>query len=105
MRRQPELRTVSYCAHQAARGNPHIGRATVFVSWGLVSSFDSLLDALKAYMAEHDLDPLTTFFWVCDTCIRQLEGKDVDVPRLGEMVGRCEYTLLFVDVWDRMVAR
>ena len=27
---------------------------------------------LEAYVAEHDLDPDNTFFWICDFSIRQV---------------------------------
>ena len=85
-------------------GNPNIGRATVFVSWGLTSTVGSLITALEAHMTENDLDA-STYFWVCTTSIRQLEGKDSDVKRLGEMVEMCESTVIYIDVWDRMVKR
>jgi len=64
----------------------------VFISWGLVSTLVSLLDALERCAADGRLDP-EAFIWVCDSSIRQHErlpsqkaAKMRDVGRLGEMV-------------------
>jgi hypothetical protein len=105
-RQRPEYAACSVCAHEAARGNPNVGPATVFISWGLVSTFASLIGALKKRVEEGLLEP-TACLWVCDTCIRQHEGeaKQRDVGRLDEMVRLCRSTLLFNDVWDRTVKR
>ena len=105
-RQRPEYASCSVCAHEAARGNPNVGPATVFISWGLVSTFASLIGALKKRVEEGLLEP-TACLWVCDTCIRQHEGeaKQRDVGRLDEMVRVCQSTLLFNDVWDRTVKR
>ena len=105
-RQRPEYAECSVCAHEAARGNPNVGPATVFISWGLVSTFASLIGALKKRVEEGLLEP-TACLWVCDTCIRQHEGeaKQRDVGRLDEMVRLCRSTLLFNDVWDRTVKR
>ena len=105
-RQRPEYASCSVCAHEAARGNPNVGPATVFISWGLVSTFASLIGALKKRVEVGLLEP-TACLWVCDTCIRQHEGeaKQRDVGRLDEMVRLCRSTLLFNDVWDRTVKR
>ena len=105
-RDQPEYAEASICACEKALGNPNVGPATVFISWGLISTFVSLVDALERCVAEGLLDP-GAFVWVCDTCIRQHEGegKQRDVGRLDDMVRQCESTLLFNDVWDRTVKR
>ena len=110
-RDQPEYAKASICKCAKAHGNPNVGPATVFLSWGLVSTFVSLVDALEQCVAEGLLDP-GAFIWVCDTCIRQHEqdadqkaAKKRDVDRLDDMVRQCESTLLFNDVWDRTVKR
>lgn len=103
MRRQPELKEASYCAYQAARGNAgEIDLSTMFVSWSLASTLPSLVHTLEAYVTEQGIDPATKF-WVCDQSIRQSEGKDADVPRLGKVVAANKTTLVFIDVWDKMV--
>ena len=96
----------SVCKIAAARGDPNVGPATVFVSWGLISTLASLEEALETRVADGLLKP-TDYLWVCDTCIRQHEGegKQRDVARLDDMVRQCESTLLFNDVWDRTVKR
>ena len=49
------------------------GVATVFVSWSLATSLDSLLEALESYVAaDDDLLLESTRFWVCDFVIRQV---------------------------------
>ena len=103
---QPELAKCSVCKHAAACGDPNVGPATVFLSWGLVSTFASLEAALERRV-DDGLLKSTDYIWVCDTCIRQHEGegKQRDVARLGEMVAQCKGTLLLNDVWDRMSKR
>ena len=61
------------CERLKAAGSPHVGEATVFVSWFLGTSIATLLDALGQFLKQHGLDPSTTFFWVCDYVIRQTD--------------------------------
>ena len=93
MRQQAELETMSYCKYQAEQGNSNIGPSTIFVSWSLLSTMPGLVEALEAFVVEYGLDA-DTKIWVCDFCIRQSEGKDVDVPLLGEMVAACDRTVV-----------
>ena len=46
------------------------------VSWGLASTLRDLIERLEQYVDEKGLDADTTFFWVCDMCIRQSGGKE-----------------------------
>ena len=73
------------------------GAATVFVSWALVSTPRDLLNALEAYECKKGLDPASTFYWVCNFCIRQLDGKEEDVPRLGERVAACPRFVMLLE--------
>lgn len=100
------MRHCSICKRLLATGSPNIGPATVFISWGLKSKFYDLIIELKARVAAGVLGS-DAFVWVCTTSIRQHdgEGKQRDVRQLGAMVERCDETLLFNDVWDRMVTR
>ena len=41
-----------------------VGTATIFVSWWLGSSVESLLEALKEFCESYNLDP-STKFWIC----------------------------------------
>ena len=74
------------------------------MSWVLNSTLAELYTTLARYIDQHhELDPATTFFWICNFCIRQLgPGKMVDVLRLGEMVAHCGSTVMFLEPWDRM---
>ena len=104
MRQHPDLKSQSYCTYQAGRGNPNAKKATHFVSWGLSSLMFALLAGLETWLEESGLDPVTTYFWICDFCIRQLEGKMEGVRRLGAVVQRMEMTVMFLEPWDKMVA-
>ena len=66
------------CEGCSTPGSPHVGVATVFISWFLGTSIATLLDALGQFLKQHGLDPSTTFFWVCDYVIRQTDvGADL----------------------------
>ena len=65
---------------------------------------NALLAGLETWLEESGLDPVTTYFWICDFCIRQLEGKMEDVRRLGAVVQCMEMTVMFLEPWDKMVA-
>ena len=73
-RQDPDLKTQSHCAFQASQGNPGIGPATIFVSWGLASTLFGILQRLEEYVEEKGLDADKTFFWICDFSIRQAPG-------------------------------
>ena len=102
MRQWKGLQAQSYCASRAKQGDQNFGPATVFVSWALVSTPRELLNALEEYERKKGLDPATTFYWVCNFCIRQLDGKEEDVPRLGEMVAACPRFVMLLEPWDEM---
>ena len=77
-----------------------VGPARYFVSWFLGQKLDELFEALEAFMAREQLEPATTFFWVCDYVIRQ-GGVDQTVPALFTHVIRdIGRTLVFADPWD-----
>ena len=73
-RQDPDLKTQSHCAFQASQGNPGIGPATIFVSWGLASTLFGILQRLEEYVEEKGLDADKTFFWICDFSVRQTPG-------------------------------
>ena len=41
-------------------------------------------------------DAATTYFWICDFCIRQNNAKE-DVGRLGEMVTSIGRTVMYLE--------
>ena len=63
----------SFCSKLMREQSPHVGNATVFVSWALTSEVDSLLLVLETYLQESGLDPDTTFFWVGRRLIRKAQ--------------------------------
>ena len=91
------------CERLQAAGSPHVGEATVFVSWFLGTSIATLLDALGQFLKQHDLDPSTTFFWVCDYVIRQTD-VGADLKYLGDCVAAIGHTALLLEPWDKPTA-
>ena len=63
----------------------------------------ALLEGLEMWLEESGLDALTTFFWICGFCNRQLEGEMEDAHRLGAVVQSMAMTVMFLEPWDRMV--
>ena len=92
------------CERMQAAGSPHVGEATVFVSWFLGTPIETLLDALSQFVAQDDLDPDTTFFWVCDYVIRQTDVK-TDLAHLSDCVAAIGHTVLLLEPWDKPTAR
>ena len=60
------------CMHLLDQGSPNVGPATHFVSWALLQKVPDLTAALEQYVEEQELDPASTFFWICDFSIRQV---------------------------------
>jgi tetratricopeptide (TPR) repeat protein len=104
----------SWCEELQRRGSPHVGRATVFVSWALGQRMSDLLDAMERWLSDsanreedhlphswgRGRDPANTFFWICDFCIRQTGPETkADVAKLPEIVSATQHTLLFLDPW------
>ena len=66
---------LAVCERLQKRGSPHVGEATVFVSWFLDTPIATLLDALANFVKQQGLREEDTFFWVCDYVIRQTDVK------------------------------
>jgi hypothetical protein len=75
---QPEGDGLAVCERLQNQKSPHVGKATVFVSWFLATAIETLLDALANYLEQKGLREEDTFFWVCDYVIRQTDvGPDL----------------------------
>jgi hypothetical protein len=66
---------LAVCERLQKQGSPHVGQATVFVSWFLATPIATLLDALANFLKQQGLREEDTFFWVCDYVIRQTDVK------------------------------
>jgi hypothetical protein len=95
---QPEGDGLAVCERLQNQGSPHVGKATVFVSWFLATSIKTLLDALANYLEQQGLRKEDTFFWVCDYVIRQTDVK-TDLKLLGECVSAVGHTVLLMEPW------
>ena len=76
---------LAVCERLQKRGSPHVGKATVFVSWFLDTPIDTLLDALANFLKQKGLREEDTFFWVCDYVIRQT-NVGPDLAYIGDCV-------------------
>ena len=90
---------MAVCERLKKQGSPHVGEATVFVSWFLATRIETLLDALANFLKEKGLREEDTFFWVCDYVIRQTDVK-TDLAYLGECVSAVGHTVLLMEPWD-----
>eukprot|EP00964_Phaeocystis_antarctica_P045204 scaffold26009_cov42-Phaeocystis_antarctica.AAC.1 len=54
---------LTVCQRLQAQGSPHVGEATVFVSWFLDTPLATLLDALAHFLQQKGLREEDTFFW------------------------------------------
>ena len=69
---------LTVCERLQSQKSPHVGEATVFVSWFLETKIATLLDALGHFLEQKGLPEADTFFWVCDNVIRQTKvGPDL----------------------------
>ena len=97
-----EVDGLAMCERLQKQGSPHVGEATVFVSWFLKTPLTTLVDALREFLRQKQL-PLDTKFWVCDFVIRQatrqLTAEDNDVKRLGDCVRAVGHTVLLLEPW------
>ena len=89
---------LAVCERLKKQGSPHVGEATVFVSWFLATTIETLLDALANFLEEKGLREEDTFFWVCDYVIRQTDVK-TDLAYLGECVSAVGHTVLLMEPW------
>ena len=90
---------LTVCERLQAQGSPHVGQATVFVSWFLDTPIATLLDALANFLKEKGLSEEDTFFWVCDYVIRQTDVK-TDLAYLGDCVSAIGHTVLLLEPWN-----
>jgi tetratricopeptide (TPR) repeat protein len=95
---QPEGDGLAVCERLQEQGSPHVGKATVFVSWFLATTIKTLLDALANYLEQKGLREEDTFFWVCDYVIRQTDVGP-DLALLGECVSAVGHTVLLMEPW------
>ena len=95
---QPDGDGLAVCERLRQQGSPHVGEATVFVSWFLATPIETLLDALANFLKEKGLREEDTFFWVCDYVIRQT-NVDPDLALLGECVSAVGHTVLLMEPW------
>ena len=90
---------LAVCERLQKRGSPHVGEATVFVSWFLDTPIETLLDALGHFLEQKGLREEDTFFWVCDYVIRQTDVK-TDLTYLGDCVSALGRTVLLMEPWS-----
>ena len=93
-----EKDNLAVCERLLQEKSPHVGEATVFVSWYLNTPITTLLDALANFLEQQGLREEDTYFWVCDYVIRQTDVK-TDLARLGECVSAVGHTVLLVEPW------
>ena len=86
-----KMHKLAVCERLQKEGSPHVGEATVFVSWFLDTPIATLLDALANFLEQKGLREEDTFFWVCDYVIRQTDVK-ADLARLGDCVSAVGHT-------------
>ena len=89
---------LTVCQRLQSQKSPHVGKATVFVSWFLETRIDTLLDALACFIKQKGLREEDTFFWVCDYVIRQTDVK-TDLESLGDCVSALGHTVLLMEPW------
>ena len=94
---------LSWCSQLLERGDPNVGRATVFVSWALTSELVGLVSTLERECASRDDLGDDVVFWICDFSIRQ-NNASADVGRLGEMVASIGRTVAYIEPWNHPVA-
>ena len=95
---QPEGDRLAVCERLQKQGSPHVGEATVFVSWYLNTTITTLLDALANFLEQQGLREEDTFFWVCDYVIRQT-NVGPDLALLGDCVSALGHTVLLMEPW------
>ena len=88
----------SVCERLRTRDSPHVGKATVFVSWFLDTPIATLLAALANFLKQKGLREEDTFFWVCDYVIRQTDVH-ADLEWLGYCVSAIGHTVLLMEQW------
>ena len=90
---------LTVCERLQRDKSPHVGEATVFVSWFLDTKIATLLDALAHFLEQKGLPEADTFFWVCDNVIRQTDVK-TDLVHLGDCVSAIGHTVLLLEPWN-----
>ena len=66
------------------------------MSWFLGTPVETLLDALRRFIRDHQELSEDTKFWVCDFVIRQKDVKS-DLDHLGSCVEMIQRTVLLLD--------
>ena len=89
---------LTVCERLQKAGSPHVGKATVFVSWTLSTPIETLLDALGVFLERQGLSRETTHFWVSDYVIRQTDVEN-DLTWLGDCIQAIGHTVLLMDQW------
>ena len=89
---------LTVCQRLQSQKSAHVGKATVFVSWFLETTIETLLDALDCFIKQKGLREEDTFFWVCDFVIRQTDVKK-DLESLGDCVSALGHTVLLMEPW------
>ena len=90
---------LTVCERLQRDKSPHVGEATVFVSWFLDTKIATLLDALAHFLEQKGLSEADTFFWVCDNVIRQTKVGP-DLAHLGDCVSAIGHTVLLLEPWN-----
>ena len=90
---------LTVCERLQRDKSPHVGEATVFVSWFLDTKIATLLDALAHFLEQKGLREAETFFWVCDNVIRQTKVGP-DLAHLGDCVSAIGHTVLLLEPWN-----
>ena len=85
------------------RGSPHVGIATVFMSWALSAHVRTLIDAMHQYLARHPELPRATKFWVCDFVVRQGRGDLANLTDFANCVSVVGHTVLLLEPWHNPV--
>ena len=93
-----EMDKLTVCQRLQSQKSPHVGKATVFVSWFLETPIETLLDALACFIKQKGLREEDVFFWVCDYVIRQT-NVDPDLALLGDCVSALGHTVLLMEPW------
>ena len=100
-KKDAEEDTLSTCERLEKEGSPHVGLATVFVSWHFGTAISALIDALRRHLARSggQLDPATTFFWISDFSMNQSRVSS-DLARVPEVIAHVKHTVMLLEPWD-----
>lgn len=91
---------LSTCERMQQSGSPHVGHATLFVSWPFGTAFGTLVDALRRHVRESQLDEAATYFWISDFSLCLSRGLTTDLARLPEILSAIGQTGMLIDPWE-----